>query len=166
MADFTSGAVSLGSLVGDPSFDVADRLAIVNVLNSYGYFVDELRMDDFFGLFTDSPTVEVWRSDKQVVDSWARFKHLATSRQEFFARENIQRRHVLSAPRFERQSVKAASGQVYLRLYKVYKGVVSLITMGYYEFTAVKKNGHWNIDRWIGRLDLLPDSTAGEPLGN
>lgn len=164
MVHATSDLTSQGAQIGNTSFDATDRLAIVNVLNSYGYFVDELRMDDYFSLFTDSATVEMWFGERQIVESQAQFKHLATSRQEFFAREKIQRRHVLSAPRFERQSGNTASGQTYFRLYKIHHNVTSLVATGYYEFSAVKNNERWQLDRWIGRLDSLPDS-PGEPLG-
>ncbi len=141
------------SNVGSASFDAADRLAIVNVLNSYGYFVDQLRMDDYFGLFTDAPEVEAWFAGERAVHDWKQFKDLSTARQEVFKREKIQRRHVLSAPRFDQQDNESASGQVYFRLYRIHHGTISLITIGYYEFTMAKQRGEWKIDRWIIRAD-------------
>ncbi len=37
---------------GGSSFDANDRLAIMTLINSYGYLSDEFQMDRFFALFT------------------------------------------------------------------------------------------------------------------
>ena len=143
--------------VGATDFNTMDRLAVINVLNSYGYFVDELQLDNYFGLFSDSPVVEFWAGDKLITQGWEPFKAMAISRQENFRREKIQRRHVLSAPRFEAQGTDEIRGHVYLRLYKVQEGKASLVTLGYYTFTAIKQRGEWKLHRWVARVDLMPD---------
>ena len=142
---------------GDASFNAADRLAIINVLNSYGYFVDELQLDNFFSLFTSVPTIEFWHGESMIADGWEQFKAMTISRQEHFRREKIQRRHVLSAPRFDVQSDDSASGHVYLQLYKTQDNRVSLVTLGYYAFTAIKQRGEWKLASWIARVDVQPD---------
>jgi SnoaL-like domain len=152
-----NGGNVAGQAAGNTAFDTADRLAMINVLNSYGYFVDQQQLDSFFSLFTDAPMIEFWQGDRKLVEGWAHFKEMTTIRQAKFKSENIQRRHVFNAPRFDQQGKDSASGQVYLQLYKVQSGAASLITIGYYDFTLLKWNGHWRIDRWIARLDVLPD---------
>lgn len=143
--------------LGGTGFDATDRLAIINVLDSYGYLVDQLRIEEFFDLFCDAPTVEFWHGDHQIAAGWAHFKELTTTRQEFFRREKIQRRHVLTAPRFETQTDTSAGGQVYLQLYKVKDGQITLVTLGYYDFVAVKQRGEWKLQRWIARIDAAHD---------
>lgn len=156
--DNTGGTEPLRShAAGDDSFSVTDRLAVINLINSYGYYVDELQMDNFFSLFSDVPTVEFWQGATLITAGWESFRESAISRQEVFKREQIQRRHVLSAPRFERQGSDALSGHVYLQLYKAHMGTISLVTMGYYTFTAIRQRGEWKLDRWIARVDAMPD---------
>jgi SnoaL-like domain len=142
---------------GNGSFNVEDRLAAINLLHSYGYLVDQQQLEDFFNQFADAPTIEFWQSDKKIVEGWEGFKETTTTRQAKFKQEKIQRRHVLTAPRFEQQSSDAMSGQVYLQLYKISGGTLSLITIGYYDFVLVKQRKQWKISRWVGHLDVLPD---------
>jgi hypothetical protein len=41
--------------VGSVAFDVADRLAIINLFGAYAYTYGENRLDEFRALFTESP---------------------------------------------------------------------------------------------------------------
>jgi SnoaL-like domain len=41
--------------VGGVFFDVADRLAVINLFGAYAYTYDENRLDEFRELFTESP---------------------------------------------------------------------------------------------------------------
>jgi hypothetical protein len=41
--------------IGGVAFDVADRLAIINLFGAYAYAYDQNRLDDFRALFTESP---------------------------------------------------------------------------------------------------------------
>lgn len=142
---------------GVTEFDVRDRLAIINVLHSYGFFIDSLRYDDYFGLFTDHPQIEFRLKGQSILAGFDEWKAYTIERQERFRREGIQRRHVLTAPRFDRQESDIATGQIYVQLYKVEGGILSLILTGFYEFTAVKIHNGWKIDRWIGNTDLPND---------
>lgn len=157
MEDSSKGAEA-PQAVGSAAFDAADRLAIINVINSYGYFLDEFGAERLDALFIDTPTLEIWSGGKKLVAGLPQFRNLVQGRHENFKRENIQRRHILSAPRFERQDGGAASGQVYLQYYETQAGGRPVLaTVGVYEFTAVRQGGQWKLDRWIAR----PDSISG-----
>ncbi|MBV8863724.1 MAG: nuclear transport factor 2 family protein [Mycobacterium sp.] len=41
--------------IGVTAFDVADRLAIINLFGAYAYTYDQNHLDEFRALFTDSP---------------------------------------------------------------------------------------------------------------
>lgn len=157
----TDGDISMATTPTPPGttmFCTRDRLAIINVLNSYGYFLDEEKMDDFFGLFTDAPVIEGWRGSDLLVAGWAKFREVTLNRRDHFRQNRIQRRHILSAPRFDRQSGEAATGQLYFQLYKSFEQTTTtLVTIGYYEFTAVKIAADWKIDRLVVRADSLFD---------
>jgi SnoaL-like domain len=40
---------------GSVAFDVADRLAIINLFGAYAYTYDQNQLEDFRTLFTESP---------------------------------------------------------------------------------------------------------------
>ena len=137
--------------------DVADRLAVINLIQSYGFFIDQLRMEVFFSRFTDAPTAEVWISGKLVLGDWPSLRSRIIARQEAFRREGTQRRHILSAPRFDAQSNSTMSGQVYVQLYTIKNSRPALITTGYYDFAVIKQGASWKIDRWIAHADAAVD---------
>ena len=143
---------------GYPPVDVADRLAVINLIHSYGFFIDQYRMDDFFSLFTDNPVAEMWIAGELVMRDWPSLRGKIIERQEAFKREGTQRRHILSAPRFDMQNSSAIIGQSYVQLYTIKDGRLTMITTGYYDFTAVKQGTVWKIDRWIGHADAAVDS--------
>ncbi|RHW28351.1 hypothetical protein D0Z08_05115 [Nocardioides immobilis] len=138
---------------GDTTFDVRDRLAIINVLSSYGFFIDHSRFEEFCGLFSSRPTVEMWCGKDLLVEGWEQFRDLVIARQQAFERDNVERRHVLTAVRFDAQGAQAASGQAYVLLYSTEHDASSLVTTGCYEFTTVNERGQWKIDRLIGHVD-------------
>jgi SnoaL-like domain len=41
--------------IGGVAFEVADRLAIINLFGAFAYAYDQHRLDDFRALFTESP---------------------------------------------------------------------------------------------------------------
>jgi hypothetical protein len=63
------------------SFNAADRLAVINLPSSYGYFYDQFNMKDFRTLFTDSPVQGVIHSVHPAHTICLRARALA--RQEF-----------------------------------------------------------------------------------
>ncbi|MFY9329178.1 MAG: nuclear transport factor 2 family protein [Georgfuchsia sp.] len=141
----------------DSSFNAAERLAIINVLLSFGYFLDEMQMENYFGLFTDSATIEAWFDNKKIFEG-QHFQDETAKRRERFKSGKIQRRHVISPPRFDEQTDDTACGQIYFRIYQtVDGGEVTLGIIGVYEFAVVKRQGQWYIDRWIVQLDSKPD---------
>ncbi|MFC9359914.1 nuclear transport factor 2 family protein [Rhodococcus sp. NPDC057014] len=138
---------------GYTAFDVRDRLAIINVINSYGYYIDQSRFNEFCDLFTELPTIQMWSGQDLRVDEWEKYRDLVIDRQRAFERNNVQRRHVLATPRFDFQNEHTASGQAYVLLNSTENGVSTLVSSGYYEFTTVNRSGRWRIDRWIGHID-------------
>jgi hypothetical protein len=82
--------------VGGVAFDVADRLAFINLFGAYAYAYDQNRLDDFRALFTESPELGLRLHDgatvSQGVDTGMEL--LAVGNGEFKAQNN-QRRHAL-----------------------------------------------------------------------
>ena len=90
--------------VGSTAFDAADRLAIINLLGAYAHTYDENRLDDFRGLFTESPELELVLDGRVVSGDIDRVMGLLAARKAAFKAENNQRRHALDSCRFTSQS--------------------------------------------------------------
>jgi hypothetical protein len=81
--------------IGDTAFDVADRLAIINMFGAYTY--DENHLDDFRELFTDSPELVVQHEDRSLSQDVDTMMSLLAARKAAFQAENNQRRHALNS---------------------------------------------------------------------
>jgi hypothetical protein len=70
--------------VGSTAFNAADRLAVINLVNSYGYLADNFgatRFDELFDeLFAADATVELHAGDKMLVDGLTQFKDFVGKR--------------------------------------------------------------------------------------
>ena len=141
--------------VGGVAFDVADRLAIINLFGAYAYTYDENLLDDFRALFTESPELALRLPDGTTVsrDVDTVLKLLAVRKGEFKA-ENNQRRHALNSFWFSSQSASEATGRCYVQVFAIRDGgPPSPDLTGWYEFTALKQDGVWRFSRWVLVID-------------
>lgn len=60
--------------LGTATFDVADRLAIVNLLGSHGWLLDERLTANYCALFTPSPTIDARSPTNKLFEGWGGFK--------------------------------------------------------------------------------------------
>jgi hypothetical protein len=148
-----SEASAQATAVGDASFNAADRLAVINLVSSYGYFYDRFDMAGFQSLFTDSPVFEFWVGDTKVVSGISEVLRDSVEWRKDVKTEQGHRRHFLAPTRFDRQTESEATGEVYLAFYELKNGAMSLVTTGEYDFIAVKANGEWKLSKWVGRVD-------------
>jgi hypothetical protein len=141
--------------VGGAAFDVADRLAIINLFGAYAYTYDENQLDDFRALFTESPELGLRLQDgtsvSQGVDTVMDL--LAVRKGEFKEQKN-QRRHALNSFWFDSQNAGEATGRCYVQVFAIRDGgTPSPDLTGCYEFTAVKQDGGWRFSRWVLAID-------------
>ena len=140
--------------VGSVAFDAADRLAIINLLGAYAHTYDENRLDDFRGLFTESPELELVLDGRVVSGDIDRVMGLLAARKAAFKAENNQRRHALDSCRFTSQSASEATGLCYVQVFGIRDGGAPTPELtGRYDFTAVKQHGVWRFSRWILSID-------------
>jgi hypothetical protein len=66
--------------VGSTAFNAADRLAVINLVNSYGYLADNFGATRFDELFAADATVELHAGDKMLVDGLTQFKDFVGKR--------------------------------------------------------------------------------------
>lgn len=140
--------------LGSTAFKPADRLAILNLVNSYGYLADTFGPKRFDELFTADASVVLRMGDKVMVDGLEQFRQFAGQRTEKYQREHIQRRHILSAPRIDYQDARTATGNAYLQYFEIPQGEApQLKFVGVYSFRAVKTDGGWKLSCWVARTD-------------
>ena len=140
--------------VGSADFDVADRLAIINLFGAYAYTYDENLLDDFRALFTGSPELVLLHEDKTLSGDVDTVMKLLAVRKGDFKAENNQRRHALNSFWFCSQSASEATGRCYVQVFAVRDGGPPTPELsGCYEFTAVKEHRVWRFSRWVLAID-------------
>jgi SnoaL-like domain len=140
--------------IGSVAFDVADRLAIINLFGAYAYTYDENRLDEFRALFTDSPELVLLHEGATLSADIDTVMSLLAVRKGAFRDENNQRRHALNSFWFSSQSAVEATGRCYVQVFAIKDGGPPTPDLtGCYEFTAVKQHGVWRFSRWKVAID-------------
>jgi|SRR5271166_3783982 len=140
--------------VGSVAFDVADRLAIINLFGAYACTYDENRLDEFRALFTVSPRLVLLHEGRPLSADIDTVMSLLAVRKAGFKAENNQRRHALNSFWFSSQSDSEATGHCYVQVFAIKDGGPPTPDLtGRYEFTAVKHDGAWRFGRWVVALD-------------
>lgn len=140
--------------VGSVAFDVADRLAIINLFGAYAYTYDGDRLDAFRALFTESPQLVLLHEGEPLLGDIDTVMSLLAARKQAFKAEHNQRRHALNSFWFSSQSAEEATGHCYVQVFAVKQGGAPTPDLtGCYDFTAVKQHGEWRFSRWVVALD-------------
>lgn len=131
---------------GDPNFKLADRMAIIDVMNAYSLYWDNSDLDKFFGLFSDDALQNM-------------SKEKANDRFEYFKTNNLQRRHLMANTHFLEQSDSTAYIKQYTLLTSTKnKKELTPISTIVYDIWLIKVDGIWKISKrkinLDGELDL------------
>jgi hypothetical protein len=140
---------------GNVAFDVADRLAIINLFGAYADLYDQNQLDDFRLLFTESPELGMRLRDGTVVSQGIdTVMELLAFRKGEFSAQNNQRRHALNSFWFSSQTAEEATGRCYFQVFAIQDGGPPTPDLtGCYEFTASKQDGVWRFSRWFLEID-------------
>ncbi|MDY7047248.1 MAG: nuclear transport factor 2 family protein [Microcystis panniformis WG22] len=141
------------AFIGDTSFNATDRLAVINLLYSYGYLFNEIKLEKFLALFTKSASIELGEGNNSTIMNLSQWREYISNIQQFSKQQQIQPRHILSAPRFDSQTDEQMSGQIYLQLFTTRHNTTFLVATGVYEFIAVKQANEWKLNHWVVKLD-------------
>jgi hypothetical protein len=140
--------------VGSVDFDVADRLAIINLFGAYAHTYDENRLDEFRALFTEAPRLGLLHEGAELTQDIDTVMSLLAARKAKFKAENNQRRHALNSYWFSSQSASEATGRCYVQVFAIKDGGPPTPDLtGSYEFIAVKQQGVWRLSRWVVAMD-------------
>jgi len=141
---------------GSVAFDVADRLAIINLFGAYAYTYDENLLEDFRALFTESPELVLLHEGEVVSAPIDVVMDLLAARKAAFSADRNQRRHALNSFWFTGQDAAEATGHCYVQVFAIRDGGPPRPELtGRYEFTAVKRDGVWRFGRWVLRFDQV-----------
>lgn len=144
---------------GDTNFNIADRIAIQDVINAYGIYWDENNLKGFFNLFLDDAlriTTDKNGNEKKIPKSEE--EKIAIERQTFFKKNSMQRRHMMHNTHFIKLTENYARVIQYMTLLNTTEGKKSnIVSPIIYDFELKKINGIWKISKRKINLDYKLD---------
>ena len=145
---------------GKADFDVADRLALTNLISAYSIQIDTFNLDAWFDLFTaDAVFVAREPGRPQVELGGDRFREFTRRRFTAFGKTGNDRRHLISTILFVEQNKDTAHAVMFGLLTNVKDAkTFTAVTNLNYEGWFAKSNGVWKITRWVD----APSSNPGE----
>lgn len=166
------GFVAAQSPVGATDFNVADRLAIQNVISSHFLELDSCHMDAWIANYAEDAVFVAINGGQRHESDRPAFDKFFRERFRKFKASGDQRRHVVSNIMFVSQSDDTAqvraNGGLLSTNNEMDAKVVSTMA---YEGTFVKRDGVWKIQKWFVRTDTnlhfdkgsLPDGVRTSP---
>ena len=144
---------------GDTNFNIADRIAILDVINAYGVYWDENNLKGFFNLFLDDAvriTTDKNGNEKKITKSEE--EKIAIERQTFFKKNSMQRRHMMHNTHFIKQTENYARVIQYMTLLNTTESEKSnIVSPIIYDFEFYKINDIWKISKRKINLDYKLD---------
>jgi hypothetical protein len=146
---------------GDPNFNIADRIAIKDVIDAYGIYWDTNDLDSYLSLFTEDAlgvnynekgekiTVRI-KDKRQIVQS--------KERMDYFESNSMQRRHMMANTLILELTENYAHIKRYLTLLTTNKSSeTKIVTPILYVLKLKKIDGIWKISYRETNLDTTLD---------
>ena len=143
--DFFFSAIDIGKT----SFNTADRIAIRDVIDAYGFYWDTNNLDGYLSLFTDSAKGVVINVDGNVDNYYIKSDEQIENnknRMDYFIKNQMQRRHMMANSFF----IELTNDYAHLKQYMILmttnkKEKTEILTPINYVFKLIKLNGIWKI---------------------
>ena len=143
--DFFFSAIDIGKT----SFNTADRIAIKDVIDAYGFYWDTNNLDGYLSLFTDSAKGVVINVDGSVDNYYIKSDEQIENnknRMDYFIKNQMQRRHMMANSFF----IELTNDYAHLKQYMILmttnnKEKTEILTPINYVFKLIKLNGIWKI---------------------
>ena len=143
--DFFFSAIDIGKT----SFNTADRIAIRDVIDAYGFYWVTNNLDGYLSLFTDSAKGVVINVDGNVDNYYIKSDEQIENnknRMDYFIKNQMQRRHMMANSFF----IELTNDYAHLRQYMILmttnnKEKTEILTPINYVFKLIKLNGIWKI---------------------
>ena len=135
--------------IGDPNFNIADRIAINDVIDAYGIFWDTNNLDGYLSIFSeDAKGVSYNSSGEKITYSIKDEIEMINSkeRMDYFINNKMQRRHMMSNIMFIELSENFAHLKKYMTLLTTNNNSkTEIVSPIFYDFKLKKINGIWKI---------------------
>ena len=146
---------------GDPNFNIADRIAIKDVIDAYGIYWDTNDLDSYLSLFTDDAVGVSFNENGKKITVRIKDKRKmlkSKERMRFFESNGIQRRHMMcNSLILELNESFAHLKQFTILLSTNKNSQVEIITPISYDFKLKKTEGIWKISYSQINLDAPLD---------
>lgn len=148
---------SWSGIVGDPNFNIADRIAINDVIDAYGIYWDTNNLDGYLSLFTDDAIGVGYNSNGekftypikdeiQIVNN--------KERMDYFIENKMQRRHMMSNTLFIELTENYAHLKKYMTLLTTNDNLrTEIVSPVFYDYKFKKIDGIWKINYREFNLD-------------
>jgi hypothetical protein len=135
--------------IGKTSFNIADRIAINDVIDAYGFYWDNNDLEGFLSLFSDDAKGLTNNSDGTTEQYFIKTQNeiiRSRKRMEYFIKNKMQRRHISANTFF----IELTNNYAHLRQYMVLlttnnKQKTEVLAPINYAFKLNKLNGIWKI---------------------
>ena len=135
--------------IGDPNFNIADRIAINDVIDAYGIFWDTNNLNGYLSIFSeDAKGVSYSSSGEKITYSIKDEIEMINSkeRMDYFINNKMQRRHMMSNIMFIELSENFAHLKKYMTLLTTNNNSkTEIVSPIFYDFKLKKINGIWKI---------------------
>ena len=144
-------------IVGDPNFNVADRIAINDVIDAYGIYWDTNNLDGYLSLFTDDAIGVSYNSNGEKLTYPIKDEIQVANNKErmiYFVDNKIQRRHIMSNTMFIDLTENFAHLKKYMILLTTNSNLkTEIVSPVFYDYKFKKIDGIWKINYREFNLD-------------
>ena len=144
-------------IVGDPNFNVADRIAINDVIDAYGIYWDTNNLDGYLSLFTDDAIGVSYNSNGEKITYPIKDEIQVANNKErmiYFVDNKIQRRHIMSNTMFIDLTENFAHLKKYMILLTTNSNLkTEIVSPVFYDYKFKKIDGIWKINYREFNLD-------------
>ncbi|MDA9250340.1 nuclear transport factor 2 family protein [Flavobacteriaceae bacterium] len=144
-------------IVGDPNFNVADRIAINDVIDAYGIYWDTNNLDGYLSLFTDDAIGVSYNSNGEKLTYPIKDEIQIANNKErmiYFVDNKIQRRHIMSNTMFIELTENFAHLKKYMILLTTNSNLkTEIVSPVFYDYKFKKIDGIWKINYREFNLD-------------
>ena len=136
-------------IIGDTNFNVADRIAINDVIDAYGIYWDTNNLDGYLSLFTDDAIGVSYNSNGEKL-TYSIKDEIQTvnnnERMDYFMDNKMQRRHMMSNTLFIELTESFAHLKKYMTLLTTNDNLkTEIVSPVFYDYKLKKIEGIWRI---------------------
>jgi len=140
---------SWSGIVGDPNFNIADRIAINDVIDAYGIYWDTNNLDGYLSLFTDDAIGVGYNSNGEKFTYPIKDEIQIVNNKErvdYFIENKMQRRHMMSNTLFIELTENYAHLKKYMTLLTTNDNLrTEIVSPVFYDYKFKKIDGIWKI---------------------